>query len=82
MSDEMQQEVAHRATATVEADSSMEYSVLQSLCDVSIQGRELLADYLRFTGRIRCAGRKGLRMIRLGPRGMRYDVASGSRRGR
>ena len=28
-------------------------------CDVAIQGRWLLADYLRFTGRIRCTASEG-----------------------
>ena len=55
MSDEMQSEVAHQATATVEGDTSMEDGVMESLCDVAIQGHGLLADYLRFTGRVRCS---------------------------
>ena len=32
----------------------MEYGVMESLCDVAIQGRGFLSDYLLFTGRIRC----------------------------
>ena len=54
MSDEIQPEVGHQAAATGEADTSMEDGVMESLCDVTIQGQGFLADYLRFTGRIRC----------------------------
>ena len=32
---------------------------MESLCDVAIQERGLLADYLRFTGRIRCTASGG-----------------------
>ena len=33
--------------------------VMESLCDVAIRGHGLLADYLRFTGRIRCTTSEG-----------------------
>ena len=32
---------------------------MESLCDVAIQGHGLLAEYLRFTGRIRCNTSEG-----------------------
>ena len=38
MSDEMQPDVAHQAAATGEGDTSMEDGIMESLCDVSIQG--------------------------------------------
>ena len=59
MSHEIQPEVAHQAAATGEADTSMKDGVMESLCDVAIQGHGLLADYLRFTGRIRCTTSEG-----------------------
>ena len=59
MSDEMQPEVAHQVEATGDADTSMEDGVMESLCDVGIQRRGLLADYIRFTGRIRGTASEG-----------------------
>ena len=59
MSDEIQPGVSHQAAARGEAGTSMEDGVMESLCDVAIQGHGLLADYLRFTGRIRCTTSEG-----------------------
>ena len=59
MSDEVQPEVAHQAAAIGEADTSIESGVLESLCDLAIRGHGFLADYLRFTRRIRCTNSDG-----------------------
>ena len=59
MSTEIQLEVAHQEAANGEADTWMEDGVAESLCDVAIQGHWLLADYLLFTGRIRCTTSEG-----------------------
>ena len=59
MSTEIPPEVAHQGAAMGEADTSMDDGVMESLCDVSIQGHGFLADYLRFTGRIRCTISEG-----------------------
>ena len=71
MSGEMQREVVHRATATGEADNSIEDGVMESLCDGAIHRRGLLADYLRFTGHIRSTASGGIWSIRCGPWGLR-----------
>ena len=59
MSDEMQPEVARQVAATAEADILMEDGVMESLCDVAIQARGCLADYLLFTGRNRWTASEG-----------------------
>ena len=59
MSDEIQPQVFHQAAAKGEADTSMEDGVMESPCDVAMQGSGLLANYLRFTGRIRCTTSEG-----------------------
>ena len=59
MSGKMQQRVAHQVAAAGEADTSMEEGFMESSCDVAIQGCGMLADYLQFTGRIRCTASEG-----------------------
>ena len=52
----MREDGENGTSVICEADTPMEEGIMESLCDVAIRTNGLLANYLRFTGRVRYVG--------------------------